>query len=172
MKRRSLILLLVAHCTVVLTIAGNVLNPDEVEWFYNMCWKELSLAADEQRQVALLTHNGLPDGPGQKPVAQPSPPALDSITPELARKELQGDFTYRYLHFERTPTNGEFSISFPAWNWPTDNGHGKAQIISNKIILLGLGEEDDMRAFLLRIGGKWHIMQMDFPGGLVELKKK
>src|SRR5205085_614761 len=107
-----------------------------------MCWRELSIR----------------------------PPKLETPSPKTVEEELKGRFIYQYSDEISGHTNtGIITFDYPNWDWKSDESKGSAKQFGDKIVLLGKGDESDLRAFLLRIKGRWHIMQMDFPGGLVKL---
>lgn len=140
-------------CVVLVCLSAAGKEPEENELltekgineFYQMCWKELEL----------------------------QPPKIQPITGELAKKELQGKFSYNYKdEISDKKMVGEFECQYPAWTWPDDKTKGTVMLFGNKLVLIGEGKEQELRAFILRIDGQWHIMQLDFPGGLVKLSKK
>lgn len=132
---------LVGGCTSRRGAIGNQQNIDD---FYAMCWRELGV----------------------------SPPKLERPTPESLPRQLNGLSRYKYRdEISGDSVKGSITIRYPDWDWPSEGSKGSARQFGDKIVLLGNGDESEMRAFLLRIKGEWHVMQMDFPGGLVKLTK-
>lgn len=122
-----------------------LLTKEGIDAFYQMCWQELQL----------------------------QPPKIQPITEEFAKKELQGKFSYSYKdEASDKKIVGEFECKYPSWTWPDDHTKGTVMHFGNKLVLIDEGKEHDMRAFIVRIDGRWHIMQLDFPGGLVKLSKE
>ncbi len=139
-------------CVVLVCLGAAAKEPDQDELltkegineFYQMCWKELEL----------------------------KPPIIQPITDDLAKKELQGKFSFSYIdEVSDKKITGEFECKYPAWTWLDDHTKGVAKLFGDKIVLLDAGKDSDLRAFIIRIDGQWHIMQLDFPGGLVKLSK-
>lgn len=134
-------IILVGGCT---SRRGGSANQQNIDNFYAMCWRELGV----------------------------SPPKLERPTPESLPRQLNGLNRYEYRdEISGDSVKGSITIHYPGWDWPSDGSQGSAKQFGDKIVLLGNGDESEMRAFLLRIKGEWHIMQMDFPGGLVKLTK-
>ena len=127
-----------------LLAAEPLLKQKDVDDFYAMGWNELGV----------------------------KPPKLERLIPKTLPQQLTGQYHYEYRDpISEKSVKGSITFRFPKWDWPSDGTKGSARQFGTKIVLLGDRDEREMRAFLLRIKGEWHIMQMDFPGGLVKLTK-
>lgn len=99
------------------------------------------------------------------------PPKIDKLMDDTAQTALHGIYSYEYVEDERH-IRSSIRLDYPKYfDWKTDERKGELVQIGDRVLVLGKGNSDDLRAWMVRIRGDWYLVQLDFPNGMVKLHK-